>query len=201
MSETRRPRPPEDWRPTCPDGLVAAIKADTCLKHIAPNERLSCLLKKMAGKTHLDKAEVYEIARVKSPRRAARVDALADECGMRTLTGVALADNDLTDGQRSALLASIPGVGIPTASAILTWCQPSRYAVIDFRVWETLRHFDAVPSKRIAFTSFHYQGYSLVINELSAQTEMCPFDLDRWLWEFHRNKIQNSGQAERGRAL
>ncbi len=49
-----------------------------------------------------------------------------------------------SEKERIELLTSLHGVGIPTASAILTLTNPAKYGVIDIRVWQLLYRLGSV---------------------------------------------------------
>ena len=52
-----------------------------------------------------------------------------------------------SERDRLALLTSLRGVGVPTASAILMLSDPKRYGVIDIRVWQMLYRLNSVRKK------------------------------------------------------
>jgi hypothetical protein len=51
------------------------------------------------------------------------------------------------EATRLDLLISLAGVGIPTASAILTLTDPRRYGVIDIRAWQELYRLGVVQDR------------------------------------------------------
>lgn len=66
-----------------------------------------------------------------------------------------------SERHRLGLLTSLKGVGVPTASAILTLIDPQRYGVIDIRVWQLLYAINSVRSNPAGagFTFRHWYHY------------------------------------------
>ncbi|MGH7331702.1 MAG: hypothetical protein ACREKS_02930 [Candidatus Rokuibacteriota bacterium] len=92
----------------------------------------------------LTRAEFLAACHWKSPRwrRWCETNSAA---AIRRVTGDALRTR--SEYRRMALLQSLKGVSIPTASAIMTMVDPQRYGVIDIRVWQLLHALGAVRQK------------------------------------------------------
>jgi hypothetical protein len=87
------------------------------------------------------RSEFLAMCRWKSPRSAPRCEANSARA-VRLVSRIALATRD--ERQRLEALCRLQGVGIPTASAILTLVDPRRYGVLDIRVWKLLYAIGAV---------------------------------------------------------
>jgi hypothetical protein len=75
------------------------------------------------------------------------------------------------EAARLELLTSLAGVGIPTASAILTLTDPHRYGVIDIRAWQELFRLGAVKDRAggQGFRTEHWLEYLSILRQ-QAQT-------------------------------
>ena len=120
--------------------------------------------------------EIYRIARWKSPRRAELLNPASCEPDLspfaEKLTRFVLElGTDLDESVcKAVLLDALPGVGIPTASAILTVADPEWYGIIDVRAWGSLHLLDpqgpfSMPVP--VFTPVHYRSYLCMLRQLS----------------------------------
>lgn len=90
---------------------------------------------------------------------------------------------DIELGVRLRLLASLPGVGVPVASAILALVEPLRYCVVDFRGWRVLfgeehRHFSVCD----------YRRYRRAIATLASRLGWPIHETDAVVWELDRRR-------------
>ncbi|WP_378945717.1 hypothetical protein [Mesorhizobium sp. ANAO-SY3R2] len=83
-------------------------------------------------------------------------------------------------------LLTLRGIRVPLASAVLAWCLPSKWAVIDVHTWSTLREFDGWPEVPTVFTRDHFERYMQRVDELSTATGWEPQKVDRWLFAFSK---------------
>ena len=86
------------------------------------------------------------------------------------------------------LLTSLKGVGIPTASAILTLTDPQAYGVIDIRVWQLLYQFGAVTT-RASGAGFSIDNWLEFLERLrycSRRFDRSVRDVERALFEHHK---------------
>ena len=87
-----------------------------------------------------------------------------------------------TDREIEALkeLDKIPGIGMATATAILTVCYPDKFTIIDYRVLETL---DLKPLKADRWTAERYfREYLPKVKEHCGQWDCSLRQADRALW-------------------
>lgn len=93
------------------------------------------------------------------------------------------------DRQKMQTLDSIPGIGIPIASAILTVCYPTRFTVMDYRAWETLVDLDRVQSKAMpSGIDGYFEQYLPVCQRLASEERLCIRELDQALWGWSQRK-------------
>lgn len=87
-------------------------------------------------------------------------------------------------------LCTLQGVRVATASAVLSWCFPKRYAVIDKRVWETLHLFGLTNAVRGSgqCSAEDYAWYMDQVTTLCASlgADWTPQKVDRWLYAFSK---------------
>jgi hypothetical protein len=88
---------------------------------------------------------------------------------------------------RTGLLAALPGVGVPVASAVLALTEPDRYCVIDFRAWRAL-----FGDKRASFTIPDYLRYRLEVARLATDLGWLVQETDLALWEYDRRRHADS---------
>lgn len=94
---------------------------------------------------------------------------------------IRLSDKDVELPIRVGILTSLPGVGVPVASAVLALVDPETYAVIDFRSWRQL-----FPSRRADFSVPGYQRYMGAVRRLATELGWSPHEVDLAVWEFDR---------------
>lgn len=85
-----------------------------------------------------------------------------------------------------ASLQSLKGVKIAVGSAILSWCFPDRWPVIDRHAWRALSEFGLVRPRPadLPFTVSDYGQYCVVVRLLAANLERRPQEIDAWLYSF-----------------
>jgi hypothetical protein len=81
------------------------------------------------------RAEFLKMCRWKTPR-AIRHCERNSAAAVRRVSRAVLATR--SERRRMELLTGLRGVGVPTASAILTLVDPRRYGVLDVRAWQLL---------------------------------------------------------------
>jgi hypothetical protein len=112
-----------------------------------------------------------------------------DESEVRRQTELAFSMETLA-GAAIGALCSLQGVGVATASAVLSWCYPDRYAVIDWRVWETLHLFGLTDAVRGPgqCSADDYAWYMDQVTALCADlgSNWTPQKVDRWLYSFSK---------------
>jgi hypothetical protein len=82
---------------------------------------------------------------------------------------------------------SLRGVGVPIASSVLTLTNPSRYGVIDIRVWQLLYHMGAVDSNPggVGLTCTQWNQFLIIIRSLGKLFDVTPRDIERTLFHIH----------------
>ena len=81
------------------------------------------------------------------------------------------------------ILTALSGVEIPVASAILTLCFPSLYAVIDFKNWRQIYG----PDKKPSYTTKTYNDYLSTIRGYALEFDLTPQEIDMAIWQLDNN--------------
>jgi len=136
-------------------------------------------------RAYFNKPEFLQMCSWKSPRprhlyqmnssaviRRVSVNLFAAECERR----------------RIELLTSLKGVGIPTASAILTLTDPQDYGVIDIRVWQLLYQYGAVATRPsgVGFSCENWLEFLARLRYWARKFNVTVRDVERALFEHHR---------------
>ncbi len=131
----------------------------------------------------LDKDQLIEIAREKNGGKLAKsraLKALKSNSGaaIRRLTELAFAEPDAEIQMR--LLIGMNGVRVPTASAILAWTHPDKFAVIDRRACYALKAIldvDIDPQSVEGWVS-----YMDIVRNVARSLGITPMAVDRRLY-------------------
>jgi len=132
--------------------------------------------------------ELYEIARWKSPRRAALVQKNPPHV-IEGVTGLALSLKDEHPDYAADLLTVLKGVSLPTASTVLTVVDPQHFGVIDIRAWNSLSRWrpSEFPRKRQgAFSLKEFVRYLGTIRALAQESGLSCREVDMALWQVSR---------------
>lgn len=98
-----------------------------------------------------------------------------------------------TEEEKMNMLCKLRGVGIPTASAILTVLYPERYAVIDVRCLEILREkFNQEISQSISLKT--WLKYLDIMRKWAKENNTTPRKLDMALFAMHREKLKKENR-------
>ncbi len=84
--------------------------------------------------------------------------------------------------QKLDILTSIPGLGLPIASAILTVCYPDDFTVVDYRAQVSLKKFGEAVEGNPAANTPAYLDYLDKCKKLSHRFNVSLRDFDRMLW-------------------
>jgi len=90
-------------------------------------------------------------------------------------------------------LAGLHGLNYPTASAILHFCLPNDFPIVDIRVTEALIHFKHLSGTTSRFTSSHagYREYSHTIHNISKRLGVVSLrSIDEALFAYHKAQLQ-----------
>ena len=93
-----------------------------------------------------------------------------------------------SERERIELLTSLKGVGVPTASAILTLTDPQAYGVIDIRVWQLLYRFGAVRTRPsgAGFSLDNWIEFLEGLRYWAQKFKASARDVERALFEHHK---------------
>ena len=87
-------------------------------------------------------------------------------------------------------LCELKGVGIPTASAILTIIHPDKYAVIDVRCIQMLNKIGIKIKDNITFD--RWIEYLKIVRNLAYENNLTPRQIDQILFSMHREMLENN---------
>ena len=87
-------------------------------------------------------------------------------------------------------LCELKGVGIPTASAILTIVFPDKYAVIDIRCIQMLNKIGI--SIRSSITEKRWVEYLDIMRKLANENNLTPRQIDQVLFSMHREMLEKN---------
>ncbi|WP_411342219.1 hypothetical protein V6U71_10730 [Sphingopyxis sp. J-6] len=144
--------------------------------------------------TALNREQLIEIAREKNGGKLAKSKALKalegnSNAAVLRLTGLAFAEPDVEIQMR--LLIGLGGVGVPTASAILTWTNPNKFAVIDRRACAALMSIvdtDINPKSVAGWIS-----YLAIAKRVAKRLGVTPMIVDRRLYSLGDSGPKRSG--------
>lgn len=133
---------------------------------------------------HLTRFELIQICRWKSARAIRHIRRNRPD-SVRTVSAAAFKTR--SEEQRLALLMSLHGVSVPMASAILTLTNPSRYGVIDIRVWQLLFGMGSVSSKPngVGFGFREWDQFLKIIRHFAGEFGVDARDIERTLFNVH----------------
>jgi thermostable 8-oxoguanine DNA glycosylase len=103
------------------------------------------------------------------------------------------------DGRRMKILFDeLEGVGIPTASALLTVVYPKKYAIIDIRCLEILRSekLKSPESQKLGKTISMktWLNYMKLMREWAKENRTTPRKLDMALFAMHKEWLKETGR-------
>jgi thermostable 8-oxoguanine DNA glycosylase len=92
------------------------------------------------------------------------------------------------ESEKMDMLCSLKGVGIPTASAILTIVYPENYAVIDVRCIEMLQELGYSIKKTI--TPNNWLKYLDITRRIAKENNITAREVDKALFAMHREWLE-----------
>ncbi len=131
--------------------------------------------------------DFYKICMWKSRRQKNRY--LKNKTKVEEISRKAFLTSD--EAERVELLRSLDGVGIPTASAILTIVSPESYSIIDIRCIETLNHL-GYKIKNVMKVN-NWLKYLEIMRSLAKENNVTPRDLDKALFALHKRILDEKG--------
>lgn len=134
------------------------------------------------------RGEFLAMCRWKSPRAMGKCRRNSAKT-IRRISRAALATR--SERRRMNLLRTLHGVSVPMASAILTLVDPSRYGVLDIRVWQLLFAMDSVSTnpRGVGFTFKNWHDYLRRLRDHAREMGVSARTVERTLFEYHR-KVQ-----------
>jgi hypothetical protein len=159
--------------------LARAFDRDTPPAWRAGEGRLKARLgeRRRRGALHLTRADLVWLAEWKSPRIRPLI-ARNTAAGVRGVTAAAFLVPD--EGRRLRLLLGLSGVGVPVASVVLHFGDPTRYPVYDVRVLAALRRLGM--RRRFPPTAPGWIAYVGCLRDLAARHRVSLRTLDKALW-------------------
>ena len=139
--------------------------------------------KRVKEKGYLDFDEFFAIAMWKSVRQ--KNNYLKNKETIKSISKLAFVEKD--ESKKMELLCSLPGVGVPTASAILTVVFPSKYAIIDIRCVEMLNRIGFKLPSVISVKS--WIKYLEIMRELANQYNLTPREMDKVFFAMHKETL------------
>lgn len=129
--------------------------------------------------------DFYQICMWKSARPKKRY--LNNKESIESVTKRALLETD--EGRRIKILCELDGVGIATASAILTIIYPEKYAVIDVRDLEELNKIIKNKiGKTISINT--WINYLAEMRKLAIENNATPREIDKALFAMNRESLE-----------
>lgn len=131
--------------------------------------------------------DFYKICMWKSARQKQRY--IKNKAKIETVTKEAFSKKD-EEEKIKILCDNLEGVGIPTASAILTIVFPEKYAIVDIRCISILREkLNIKISKYISINT--WLEYLKVMREISKENNISPRELDMALFAMHKELLED----------
>jgi len=175
------------------------VKADdirdlrTAARDYAETERLKQKLRTLRSQRDpffLTGEDLEEVFCWKLGAQYGRQEALRStntQSAYKTVTTAAFAirqaDLDYEAELRLRILASLRGIGVPVASAILALADPDRYCVVDFRGWRAVFGED-----RSTFEVAHYKRYAREIRVLASELHWPIQEVDLAIWALDQRR-------------
>ncbi|MFW6230369.1 MAG: hypothetical protein ACOC4L_05245 [Halanaerobium sp.] len=132
-------------------------------------------------KEYLSRDELYQLAHLNSTRSSYHVK----KNPARRVEKVTEAAYQIYDDFcRLTLYTGLMGIGIPTASAILTALDPERHCVIDTRVWATLYNLNYFDREKENFKADDYLKIIKIVRKMAAETEFTAAEIGYALFAY-----------------
>lgn len=126
----------------------------------------------------LTKADLWKVARWKSPRSAGHTEKNTDDF-VREISGIAFTSKN--ERVRIEVLSLLNGVQWPTASVILHFFHKDPYPILDFRALYSIS-IEEPPDYGFGF----WWSYVEFCRRLAKQSGLSMRDLDRALWQYSK---------------
>ena len=129
---------------------------------------------------YLTRSDFLKICRWKTPR-SAPLCAMNDDRFVREVTTVSLRSRN--EQFKIEVLLLLRGVGWPTASVILHWCDQGQYPILDYRALWSLGA--EVPSQ---YDFAFWTDYCSFMRDVAARTGLSMRVIDRALWQYSKER-------------
>lgn len=136
------------------------------------------LAPRIRARGYLTRREFVELCEWKTPRSRPLV-MQNSAARVREATALALATRD--DRAKIGILRLLDGVGWPTASVLLHFCDVQPYPILDYRALWSLGY-----AKRPRYTMDFWLAYTGFMRDLAAAAGHSMRDLDRALWQYSK---------------
>lgn len=136
------------------------------------------LVPRIRARGYLTRREFIEMCEWKTPRSRPLV-ARNSTGRIREVTQLALAAGD--DGAKIRILRLLDGVGWPTASVLLHFCDTRPYPILDYRALWSLGC-----SRPPAYTVDFWLAYTRFMRDLAVASGHSMRQLDRALWQYSK---------------
>jgi hypothetical protein len=132
----------------------------------------------------LTKPELIKVCKWKSARAIRHIQRNRAD-SIRKATKAAFSTR--SEQRKLSLLRNLYGVSTPTASAILMLTNPSRYGVIDIRVWQLLFKMGTVTRNAdgIGFGFKEWYRFLMIIRYFARKYDVKARDIERTLFHVH----------------
>lgn len=168
---------------------IERLLEEKLLKAPDPARDLIARLGHIKDRAYFNKPEFLQMCGWKSPRPRRLYESNSSAEVRRVSVKVFAAEEE---GEKMELLISLKGVGIPTASAILTLTNPNDYGVIDIRVWQQLYFYGAVAGRPsgVGFSCENWLTYLRTLRFWAGKFNVTARDVEVVLFEDHRARQQ-----------
>ena len=141
--------------------------------------------KSLNSRGYLNKQELIEILRWKSPRPLRYYEANSER-EVNEITALAFATE--SEQLKIHILTALIGVNYPSASAILMFYDSTKYAVIDIRVWQQLYKANLVSTNPRGqnFTAKQWITYLTIIRRLAIDLGITTRQVEKRLFDYDR---------------
>lgn len=145
-------------------------------------------------KEDFDEILIWKLQNQHDRQSIIRLKNTAENIKLITQTAFAIKHKnfDVETELRINALCVLYGVGIPVASAILTICYPTKYAVIDYRNWQQIYKTN---EKKNYFTIKEYLDYLSKITDLSNKFRFTTQEIDLAIWTKDKLKTDKKTTA------
>ncbi|MCK8824161.1 PHP domain-containing protein [Fuchsiella alkaliacetigena] len=132
-------------------------------------QKLAAIGQKYHQQGYLTKEQLYQLAYLNSTRSAYHVKKNAGYLVKKVTQEVYQLEEEFLQLE---LLSSLSGVGIPTASAILTSLDEESHCVIDTRVWATLWRMGYFEQEKESFKASDYLRIIDIVRRLAEEVDL-----------------------------